>query len=308
MKIVVTGATGFIGSALVPALLARGDEVTVLTRAVDRAKASLGAVTAIQANLEEPGSWGAALAGAGAILHLAGESIAGKRWDARQKQVLRDSRVEVTRTLVEAIATLPAAERPRALISASGTDYYPFALDVQFDDDEVTEQDAPSESFLGRLCRDWEREATAATTLGVRVACMRTGIVLGPGGALGKMRTPFKLFVGGRIGSGKQFVSWIHIDDAVAAYVAAAHDDRYRGPINLVTDSVRNREFSALLGKALHRPSWLPVPGFAVKAAVGELAEYLLEGRRVVPKRLVELGFQWKHRDLGEALRTAVVP
>ncbi|HEY6036112.1 MAG TPA: DUF1731 domain-containing protein, partial [Kofleriaceae bacterium] len=152
-------------------------------------------------------------------------------------------------------------------------------------------------------CRDWEREASAATKLGVRVVHMRMGLLLAPGGgALARMKTPFKLFAGGKIGSGKQWVSWIHRDDAIAAYLAALTDARYTGAINLVTESTRNADFSAALGHALHRPSWLPVPAFALKAAVGELAEALLQGRRVVPARLRELGFTWKHPELGEAL------
>jgi uncharacterized protein (TIGR01777 family) len=202
MKIVVTGATGFLGTALVGALRDRGDAITVLSRDAARARAVLGEVTAVTADLESGGPWTAALAGAHAIVHLAGEPLSGKRWDARHKQRLRDSRVETTHALVEAIAALPAAARPRALISASGIDYYPFAPDTEFDDDEVTEADPPGESFLGRLCRDWEAAARAAEGLGVRVVCMRTGIVLGPGGALAKLAAPFKLFAGGRIGSG----------------------------------------------------------------------------------------------------------
>jgi uncharacterized protein (TIGR01777 family) len=302
MKIVVTGATGFIGTALVGALCARGDAVIVLSRDGERARATLGEVTAVTADLQSPGPWTAALAGTDAIVHLAGESIAAARWDARQKQRLRDSRVEATRTLVEAIAALPAAARPRALISASGADYYPFAPDTEFDDDEVTEDDPPGDSFLGRLCRDWEAQARAAEALGVRVGCMRSGIVLGPGGALAKLTTPFKLFVGGRIGSGRQWVAWIHRDDAVRAYLAALDDERYTGPINLVTASIRNAELAGALGKALGRPSWLPVPGFALRAAVGEFAEYLLHGRRVVPRRLRALGFTWTRATLDDAL------
>lgn len=303
MKVVVTGATGFIGTPLVAALRARGDAVTVLSRDAERARTTLGAdLTAVTADLETAGPWAQALAGAHAVVHLAGASIAGRRWDARVKQVLRDSRVESTRALVEALAALPPGERPRALICASGTDYYPFAEDPRFDDDEVTERDPPGDSFLARMCRDWEKEALAATAHGVRVACMRTGIVLGAGGALDRMTTPFKLFVGGRLGSGRQWMPWIHRDDVVRAYVTAVDDDRYTGPINLVTDSVRNAAFARALGRALHRPSWLPVPAFAIKAAIGELAEYVLKGRRVVPARLRELGFTWTRPTLDEAL------
>ena len=307
MKIVVTGATGFIGTALVAALRARGDTITVLSRDAERAKAKLGDVTAVTADLEVPGAWCDAVAGTDAVVHLAGESVGAKRWNAREKQIIRDSRVEATRTLVEAIAKLPRERRPRALISASGGDYYPFALDKDdFDDDEVTEADPPGDSFLARVCRDWEKEARGAEAHGLRVVCMRSGIVLGHGGgALDKLITPFRLFVGGRIGSGRQWFSWIHRDDAVAAYLAATRDARYTGGINLVAGSVRNAELAAELGKVLHRPSWLPVPGFAVKLAAGEFAEYILQGRRIVPKKLRELGFAFQHPNLAEALHNA---
>jgi uncharacterized protein (TIGR01777 family) len=303
--IVVTGATGFIGTALVAALRAAGHAVTALTRDASRARRVLGDATVVTADLQSAGPWTSALAGAAAIVHLAGEPVAGRRWDAREKQRLRDSRVETTRTLVEAIAALPAASRPRALISASGIDYYPFAPDAgttEFDDDEVTERDPPGDSFLARLCRDWEAEARAAEALGVRVVCMRTGMVLGPGGALARLVVPFRLFAGGPIGSGRQWVSWIHRDDAVRAYATAIGDERYTGPINLVTGSVRNAELARALGAALGRPSWLPVPGFALRAALGELADYALHGRRAVPARLRELGFTWTYPTLAPAL------
>ena len=305
MKVVVTGATGFVGSHIVPLLRARGDEVIVLSRNAETAKAKLGDVTAVTADLETPGPWADALAGTDAIIHLAGQSIGAKRWDAREKQVIRDSRVEATRTLVEQLAKLPAEQRPEVLVSASGGDYYPFALDKdEFDDDEVTEADPAGDSYLARVCRDWEKEAFNAEALGLRVVTMRSGIVLGEGGeAVDRMKTPFKLFAGGRIGSGRQWFAWIHVDDAAAAYVTAAHDERYRGPINLVRESVRNSELAAALGKAMKRPSWLPVPAFAIKLAAGELAEYILEGRRIVPKRLRELGFTWQHTDLVDALK-----
>jgi uncharacterized protein (TIGR01777 family) len=304
MRIVVTGATGFIGEALVAALVARGRAVTALTRDPGRARGVLGEVRCVAADLQSPGPWTAELAGAEAIVHLAGEPVAGRRWDARFKQRLRDSRVEATRTLVEAIAALPAAQRPRALIAASGADYYPFADEAtpEFDDDEVTERDPPGDSFLARLCRDWEAEARGAEPLGLRVVCMRTAMVLGPGGALAAMTTPFRMFIGGPIGSGRQWVGWIHRDDAVRGYLAAVADERYAGPINLVTASVRSAELARAIGRALQRPSWLPVPGFALRAALGEFADYALHGRRIVPARLVELGFTWTYPALAEAL------
>lgn len=305
MRIAVTGATGFIGTAIVAQLRARGEQVVALVRNLERAK-SLG-VELVETDLESVDPLRAALSSVDAIIHLAGAPVAGKRWDARVKQEIRDSRVETTRTLVEAIGKLD--NKPRALVTASGADYYPFALDTtDFDDDEVTESDAPGDTFLARVCRDWEREAQAAEKLGVRVVNMRTALVLGRGGgALHEMRKPFQFFVGGRIGSGRQWMSWIHLDDVVNAYIAAATDERYRGPINLVTASVRNYDFTKALGHAMHRPAIVPVPAFAIKAVVGgEFAESLLHGRRVMPTKLRELGFQWKYPTLERALEAAV--
>ena len=303
MKVVVTGATGFLGRALVPALAAAGHQVTALTRSTAHA-GGLGAPHVVETELEDASALAPILDGHDAIIHLAGERLDARRWDARQKQRIRDSRVESTRAIVEALGKLSA--RPRVLIHASGIDYYGYASGP-LDDDEVTEADPPGESFLSRVCRDWEREASPATPLGVRVVHMRMGILLGSGGgALSRMTTAFKLFAGGKLGSGKQWVSWIHRDDAVAAYLAALADERYTGAINLVTDSTRNADFSAALGRALHRPSWLPVPAFAVKAAIGEMSEALLNGRRAVPAKLRELGFTWKHATLADAITAAL--
>lgn len=307
MNVAVTGATGFIGRALVRALRDRGDQVVALVRDRSRAQAKLPDVELVEAALESPGPWCDVLARVDAVVHLAGESIGGKRWNARRKQLIRDSRVESTRTIVEAMGA--REPRPSVLVTASGVDYYPFALGPgDFDDDEVTEADPPSDSFLGRLCRDWEREALAAEALGVRVVCMRTGLVLGPGGgALAELERPFRLYAGGRLGNGRQFMSWIQLDDVVAAYVAALVDAGYRGPINLVTASTRNADLARTLGRVLHKPSWLRVPAFALEAAIGgELAEYLLHGRNVVPDKLRELGFTWRYPTLEGALAASV--
>lgn len=301
MRVLITGGTGFVGKAIVAALRERGDALVVVSRDAERARA-LGDVAAVEGDLQNPGPWTTAVAGADAVIHLAGEPIAARRWSAQQKQMLRDSRVETTRVLVEAIAAAPDDSRPRTLITASGSDYYPFAPDNEFDDDEVTERDPAGDSFLARLCRDWEAEAHGAERLGVRVITMRTAMVLGPGGALARLKTPYRLFAGGRIGSGRQWVPWIHRDDVVRAYLVALDDDRYTGPINLVTAAARNEELSRAIGKALHRPSWLPVPSFALRAALGEFAEYLLHGRRMVPARLRELGFTWTRPSLEQAL------
>jgi uncharacterized protein (TIGR01777 family) len=309
MKVVVTGATGFIGRPLVEKLRGRGDDVTALVRNATKARTQLAAGTRIvEADLESPGPWTVELAGAGAVAHLAGEPIAGRRWDARQKQLIRDSRVESTRVLVEAIGKLPPPQRPKAFVCASGVDYYPFAEGPRgYDDDEVTESDPPADTFLGRVCRDWETEARDAEQHGVRVVCLRTALVFGPhGGALEQLARPFKFFAGGKLGNGRQWVSWIALDDVVNIYATALSDDRYRGPINMVTESVRNADLAAALGRSLHRPSWLPVPGLAIKAAVGsELAESLLKGRRVVPTKLRELGYTWVHPTLDDTLKSA---
>ena len=301
MKVVVTGATGFIGRPLVRALVAKGHAVTALTRSAKRATDL--ATRVVETDLESAAQLAPIIDGHDAIVHLAGEPVAARRWDARQKQRIRDSRVESTRAIVEAIGA--AQHRPRVLLTASGIDIYAFA-GGPLDDDEVTEADPPADTFLGRVCRDWEREAFAAQALGVRVAAFRTGLVLGPGGALARLETPFKLFAGGKVGSGKQWVSWIHLADIVRAYVAALTDDRYAGPINAVTDSTRNADFSRAIGRALHRPSWLPVPAFALKAAVGELAESILHGRRAVPAKLRALGFAFEHPELEEAVASAL--
>jgi uncharacterized protein (TIGR01777 family) len=309
MKIAVTGATGFVGVPLVTALRAAGHEIIALVRNRARASEKLPGVECVDAQLENQGPWCEVIGRVDAIAHLAGETIGGKRWDARQKQLIRDSRVESTRTIVEAIGALPEDKRPRTLVCASGTDFYPYAVGVgDFDDDPVTEDDPPADTFLGRLCRDWEKEANAARAFGVRVVSLRTGLVLGPhGGVLDRMKKPFQFFAGGRLGDGRQFMSWVSLDDAVGGYVASLTDARYEGPINLVTASTRNAELARALGHVLHKPSWVPVPTFAVKiAAGGELAESILNGRNVVPGKLRQLGFAWKQPTLEDALRDAM--
>ncbi|MBT8496553.1 MAG: TIGR01777 family oxidoreductase [Deltaproteobacteria bacterium] len=308
MKVFITGGTGFIGQQIARLLIERGDSVVVLSRSAERARGRLPAgATVVEGDPQYAGDWQAAVAGCDALVHLAGESVAGERWDSRFKQRINDSRVDSTMQVVEAIAAASESERPGVLVSASGADFYPTAEDLDahtkaFEDDPVDESTAPGSSFLARVCRNWEQEAARAEEHQVRVVRMRTGLVLGKGGALDKLLTPFKLFVGGKIGSGQQWTSWIHVRDAARAYLFAL-DSELSGPVNVVAPgNVRNAELSKALGRAISRPSWMPVPGFALKAAVGEFAEYILRGRRVVPKALQDAGFQFEYPDIEAAL------
>lgn len=309
----MTGGTGFVGQAIARALVDRGDEVVVLSRDADRARAALGdGIEAVEGDSVTAGPWQDRIAGCDAIVNLAGQSIAGKRWDARYRQLIHDSRVETTRMITEGIAALPEGERPAVLISASGIDYYPFDMELMAalgsdPSDDVTESSPPGEGVLARLCRHWEAEAREASALGVRVVLMRMGVVLGPGGPLDKMAGPFKWFAGGRLGSGKQIVSWVHLTDAVRAYLFAIDNTAVTGPVNVVSPGIATAaDLATALGKALGRPSWLPVPAFALKAAVGPFAEYLLNGRQAVPKALLDHGFEFEHPDITNAVGDAL--
>jgi uncharacterized protein len=306
----VTGATGFVGQALVRALRDRGDRVVALSRDVDRARRHLGepdaTLTLIAGDPTAPGPWQERLADCAAVIHLAGESIAGRRWNAHYRQRLLDSRVDSTRFVVEGLARVPAAARPAVLLSASGVDYYPFAIDLlgAGDEDRFDETGPRGEGFLSRLCRDWEHEAFGARELGLRVAVLRTGLVLGRGGgALERITLPFRLFVGGPVGSGKQWMSWVHLADVVGSYLFVFDTPHLSGPVNVVAPgAVRQRELARAIGRTLHRPSWLPVPAPALRLAVGPVAEYLLHGRRVVPAALEAAGYRFCYPDLAPAL------
>lgn len=311
MRVFVTGGTGFVGQRLVAALVARGDQVTVLSRHASSARQRLGdAVTCVEGDSALGGAWQGSVSGHDAVVNLAGQSIGGKRWNARYKQLLMDSRVETTRYLVEAIAA--AAKRPGVLVSASGVDFYPFDVDLDAaglgdleDDVPVTEDARPGDSFLARLCRNWEAEAERAAEHGVRVVRMRSGVVLGAGagGPLEQMAKPFRFLLGGKLGNGRQWFSWIHADDAVRGYLFALDTAGLEGAVNLVSPgAVRNAELTKALGKALHRPTIAPVPKFALKLALGEFHEYLVHGRRAVPQVLQNAGFNFTYPDIEAAL------
>jgi hypothetical protein len=295
MKVTVTGATGRIGTRLVEALKARGDEVTVLSRDPERASEHLG-VEAIAWDPENEGAPLAALAGRDAVVHLAGEDVA-QRWSTEAKQRILASRERGTRNLVHGI--FAAKPRPAAFVCASASGFYGAR-----GDEPVDETQPPGEDWLAGVCVRWESQADSAK-LGMRVVKVRTGIVLdAEGGALGKMLPPFKAGLGGPIGGGKQYIPWIHRDDLIGIYLAALDAPRFAGPINASSPNpVTNKEFSRALGHVLHRPAVAPVPGFTLKVMYGEMAQVVLTGVRMVPGRAGELGYEFAHPDLDEALR-----
>jgi len=299
MRVTVTGATGRIGAGLVAALQARGDEVTVLSRSPDRARAALGTEAVAWRTEDEPAP-AEALAGRDGVIHLAGEDVA-QRWSDEAKRRIRTSRELGTRNLV---AGLRAADpRPAVLVSASAVGWYGPRGDERVDEDTPAASD-----FLAEVCAVWEREAVAAEALGVRVVRVRTGVVLDKdGGALAKMLPFFRLGVGGPVAGGGQWMPWIHRDDLVALYLRALDDAAWTGAVNgTAPEPVTNKDFSRALGRALHRPAFAPVPGFAVRVLYGEMADIVVNGQRAVPKRTQALGFSFRHPQLDEALRDAL--
>lgn len=299
MRITITGATGLLGRRLVGALTSRGDSVTVLSRDPERAARDLHTEAEAWDPLLAPAP-ARALAGRDAVVHLAGAPVA-QRWSDAAKRDIRDSRSLGTRNLVAGI--LAAEPRPPVLVSASAVGYYGPRGDERLD-----ETAPPGRDFLSAVCVAWEREALEAAGHGVRVAVMRTGIVLDAGGgALRTMLTPFRLGVGGPVAGGGQYMPWIHADDVAGLYVRAIDDEHFSGPVNVAApEPVTNREFSKALGRALHRPAIAPVPGLALRALYGEMAEIVTEGQRAVPRRALELGYHFQYPDLDEALRSAL--
>ena len=273
MKVLIAGASGLIGTRLLVALRARGDEAVALPR--------FGAVP-----------W--TVEGVDAVVNLAGASIAGKRWSPAYKKELFDSRVLPTRALVEAIAK--ASQKPRVLVSGSAVGFYGDGGDAIID-----ESTGPGKDFLSELAVAWEAEASKTS---IRFVLPRTGIVLSSkGGALEKMLPPFKAFVGGPIGSGKQWLPWIHLQDEVDAILFCLDHQSLQGPVNLAAPGIVNmKDFAKGLGRALHRPSWAPVPAPVLRLAVGEFAEALLGGQRALPKKLESAGFKFRFPTLDAAL------
>jgi len=297
MRLVVAGGTGFIGSALCRRLLECGHSVTLLTRSGPSAVRQANAKP-LTWNPSEPGAWEAAINGSDGIINLAGEPIA-KRWTERQKQKIASSRVQSTRTLVEAIGR--AKEKPKWLLNASAIGYY-----GSHGSEPLSEEAGPGSDFLSRVCVAWEREAEKAESHGLRVVRLRTGIVLGKGGgALAKMVPPFKLFMGGPLGSAEQWISWIHLDDEIALILFLMEHPDAQGAINATAPNpVTMSQFCKTIGEVLNRPSWAPVPAFALRLMLGEMADMLLTGQRVLPAAAQKLGYSFKYPTLLEALRS----
>lgn len=290
MRHLITGGSGFIGQALSHALTGDGHDVVVLTRNAGRARARLPEAVVLVENLSEVGD-------VDVVVNLAGESLAAARWTDARKQAIRESRIGTTRRLVDWMAA--RERRPRVLVSGSAIGWYGAR-----GDEELGEDAAPGDDFAAHLCRDWEAEADKASMLGVRVCRMRTGIVLDAGGgALGKMLLPFRLGLGGKLGDGKQWMSWITRKDAVCVIRWLIKTEAAQGAYNATAPApLINADFARALGAALHRPALLPAPAFALRLMLGEMADLLLTGQRVMPQRALAQGFRFRYPDLSAAL------
>ena len=297
MRTLVTGATGLIGRALIGRL----EGAVVLSRDPDQAKRRLPTAFAHAWAPEAGPPPASALGSVDVVFNLMGEPAAEGRWTAEKKRRIRDSRVLGTRNLVAGIAALE--NRPRVLVSASAVGYY-----GNRGDEELLETSPAGHGFLAEVCMDWEREALAATDLGMRVVCARIGIVLAQGGgALARMLTAFRLGVGGKLGDGRQWMPWIHLDDVAGILLHASQDARIQGAINAVgPQAVTNVDFTRALGKAVHRPAFFAVPRAVLRLAFGEMGGILTDSQRVVPKVAEQTGYAFKYADLGGALKAVL--
>lgn len=295
MKAFLTGGNGFVGTNLIRHLINGGHDATVLLRDEKKGRHLPPQVSFVVGESTKPGAWQEAVAGHDLLVNLAGASIF-KRWDETYKQLLLDSRILTTRNLVEAIPDGSTT----TLLSTSAVGYYGF-----HGDEELDETSPGGNDFLARLAQDWEAEALKAEAKGVRVVITRFGVVLGrDGGALAQMTLPFRFFVGGPLGDGRQWFSWIHVDDLCRAALLAASNNGIRGPVNFTAPGpVTNRELSDYIGKVLGRPSFLPAPGFIIKLMMGEFGDVILKGQRVIPKVLLDNEFSFRFPTMERALK-----
>jgi uncharacterized protein (TIGR01777 family) len=301
MKILITGGTGFVGTQLTSRLIKDNHEVTILSRSAKRSGEIPREISYLQGDPTQKGSWQEAIKNHDAAINLAGASIFAK-WTEEHKKAIRESRVSTTRNIVEGIPSHP--QKQFAFFSTSAVGYYGFC-----GDEELTEESPHGDDFLARIASEWEGEALKAKEKGARVVITRFGIVMGEkGGALGQMIPLFKKFIGGPIGSGRQWFSWVHIKDLAEAFTLLLKHPEISGPVNVCSPNpVRNKDLAKALGKALHRPSFMPAPGFMIKLVLGEFGSVILEGQRVIPKRLLDSGFAFQYPEIDKALQEIVV-
>ncbi len=298
MRVGITGATGLIGNALFHALDVSRHQIVVLTRSPEKARRSFPSAQCVNWDATSVLTSQPALEGLDAVVHLAGESIAAGRWNSRRKEAIRESRVKGTRNLVNFLSQLQ--DPPEVLVSGSAIGFY-----GSRDDERLEEDEPPEDDFLGQVCRQWEDEAGRAVESGIRVVLLRTGLVLSSqGGALPQMLPPFKMFVGGPLASGQQWMSWIHIRDQIGAIQHVLSNSEIQGPVNLTAPSpATNEEFSRILASVLKRPALFRVPGFVLRLLLGEMAEaLLLTGPRVIPGKLQQSGYEFEYPELRGAL------
>jgi len=300
MKILITGGTGFVGTQLTSRLIQDGHEVTILSRSAKRSGEVPRRISYLQGDPTQKGPWQEAIKSHDAVINLAGASIFAK-WTDEHKKAIRESRVSTTQNIVEGIPSPP--QKQFTLLSTSAVGYYGFC-----GDEELTEQSPPGNDFLARIALEWEGEALKAKERGARVVITRFGIVMGEkGGALSQMIPLFKKYIGGPIGSGKQWFSWVHIKDLSEAFAFLMKHPEISGPVNVCAPNpVRNKDLAKVLGKVLHRPSFMPAPGFMVKLVLGEFGSVILKGQRVIPKRLLDSGFAFQYPDIDKALQGIV--
>jgi len=303
MRIIITGGTGLVGQALTADLSKDRHEIIILSRNPQRGKPTGENVQSVKWDARTAQGWSNLADGADAIVNLASENLAGERflpsrWSAARKKSILDSRVNAGKAVVEAVQQ--ASNKPKVVIQASAVGYYGV-----HEDEVITESHPAGNDFLAEVCKAWEDSSASVETLGVHRVIIRTGFLLSTkGGALPRIALPFKLFVGGRLGSGRQSVPWIHIDDEVAAIRFLIENTQASGAYNIsAPNPVSNKQFAKAMGKALHRPSYMPAPGFAFKIAFGEVSTVILDGQRAVPKRLLDAGFQFRFTDIETALR-----
>jgi uncharacterized protein (TIGR01777 family) len=308
MRVFVTGGTGLIGSRLIRKLLSRGDQVQLLTRRYAAARQIVGHECGlVEGDPTQAGDWMKEVAECDAVVHLAGENIFARRWNAAFKAALLDSRVRSTQHVVEALSKNPTRVRggPKVLVNASAIGYY-----GPHGDEELTEESPPGSDFMADICVQWEEAARKVEGAGVRCTMLRIGIVLdSAGGALKQMLTPFKIGAGGPVGNGRQWMSWIHHEDITGLLLLQLDNAEARGPLNgTAPNPVTNRAFGKALGAALHRPAFLPTPAFALRLALGEVAQVVTTGQRVLPKRALALGYQFKYPTIEAALKQILGP